>query len=82
MPQVTLDLSRAESLLDEGYRIIKEINGYTGDVDYDRGRSRKNDPTQAGVARDLMRLSELLSAAAGEVSVKYWDFKGYPDPRT
>ena len=81
MPLVTLDLSNAEALLDEAYRTLKEVNGHTSEVDYDRGRTRKNNPEQAAVARDLMRLSELLSAAAGEVSIKYWAFKGFEDPR-
>lgn len=86
MSQITLDLGNAEKILDEVYSTLKQVNGYQGDVDYDRGRTRSQGPSpqrneQAAIARDLLRMSELLSAAAGEITLQYWKFKGFPDPR-
>jgi len=88
MAKTTLDLNSAEKILDEVYRVLKEHNGAEVEVDYDRGRTRNNrGPSvdrnqQAAISRDLMRMSELLSAAASEVALKYWEFKGFEDPRT
>lgn len=87
MPRIVLDLSNAEKIIDEVYATIGELKGLEVEVDYDRGRTRNKGPSpernqQAAIARDLLRMSELLSAAAGEVSLKYWEFKGWKDPRT
>ncbi len=86
MPRIKLDLSDARAILAEALAAIEEVDGYEGDVDYDRGRSRQAGPSnnrhrQAEIARDLMRASELAAAAAGELSLKYWSFKGFRDPR-
>ena len=86
MATTRLDLSAARALLAEVSATLDELHGQEVEVDYDRGRSRQRGPSpernqQAEISRDLMRSSELLSAAAGEISVQYWNFKGYKDPR-
>lgn len=86
MPKITLDLTSAEKILDEVYATLGEHKDVVVEVDYDRGRSRNRGPSpernqQAAIARDLLRMSELLSAAAGEITLKYWEFKGFQDPR-
>ena len=87
MATISLDLAAARRLILAAQDVLAQHDGAVVDVDYDRGRTRKQGPSaernhQAAIARDLLRLSELLSAAAGEVSLKYWAFKGFDDPRS
>lgn len=87
MCSMTLDLTAARKLLADVQACLDQLDGTVLDVDYDRGRTRNAGPSpkrneQAAVARDLLRSAEVLSAASSEVSMAYWNFKGFADPRS
>ena len=81
MARIELDLTDVRKILRDVSATIADLDGYQGDVDFDRGRGRHNDPEQARLSRDLLHATEQLRAAATETQTQYWRLKGYPDVR-
>jgi hypothetical protein len=79
--KITLDLASTRALLLEALAEVNDLDGTEVMVDYDRGRSRINDPNAAAIGRTLLRLTDITNAASGEFGMAYWRFKGYQDPR-
>jgi hypothetical protein len=67
-------------LMDELDATIYRIEDTNVDTD-ELGRGRHNDPNKAELSRDLLRAQDLAKLIEAELSVAYWRFKGYGDPR-
>lgn len=82
MPRkITLDLADARALLTHVLAEAERLDGKETITDYDRGRTRVNDPEAAAISRSLQRMHDLCEAVSAEFSLAYWKYKGWEDPR-
>lgn len=77
----TLDLLPALQALEGALELGEAVHRTRTPVDPDRGPLRRNDPALAELSRDLLRAADLAAMAEAELRERYWQLKGYDDPR-
>ena len=82
MPRtVELDLTDVRVLLLEATKILDETDEMEVKADFKDGVTRSQNPEAATAQRNLLRLRDILTAAAGETGMIWWSLKAYADPR-
>jgi hypothetical protein len=73
---VCVALESAQRLTAEALRMTRSLDG----APYDH-TSNSRDRAKAEIARDLLRVANLLRHAAAEAEAQWFIVRGYPDPR-
>lgn len=76
-----VNMADVRVLLMEAMQLVDEIDEKEVKADFRDGRTRSENPDAAAAQRMLLRLRDVLMAAAGDTSMIWWALKAFPDPR-